>query len=99
MLATPLRTQVEFRSELDGDARVQRILAARARRKGRAGQAGVLVEAEFVPPQAVSHPDVDIVGVLRTPDRLAGVEGQADRLAVDFHLRRGAGDLAVLAAL
>src|SRR6202047_2000392 len=47
-----------------------------------------MVETELVLPVAPGNPHVDEVSVLRTPDRLAGVEGQTDRLAVQLGLGR-----------
>jgi hypothetical protein len=46
------------------------------------------VKAVLVLPVAVGNPDGNELRVLLSPDRLAGVEGQADRLAVQFRLSR-----------
>src|SRR5262245_34070615 len=49
-----------------------------------------MVEAELVLPVAVGNPEIDEVGVLRSPYCLAGVEGQTDRLAVELNCGAGA---------
>src|SRR5207237_740114 len=49
-----------------------------------AGNAVVVVEAELVLPVAVGNPEIDEVRVLRTPDRLGGVEGQTDRFRIEL---------------
>ena len=48
-----------------------------------------MVETELVLPVAPGDPQVHEVGVLRTQNRLGGVEGKADRLAVEFGLGGG----------
>src|SRR5580704_12395490 len=55
-------------------------------RDGADTRRGVVIEAELVLPVAVGDPQVDEVRVLRTHDRLAGVEGQTDWFAVELGL-------------
>ena len=50
----------------------------------------IVVEAEFVLPVAVGHPEVNEVRVFRAPHSLAGIERQADRFAVELDLGGGA---------
>src|ERR1700694_2846373 len=50
----------------------------------------IVVEAELVLPVAIGNPHVNEVRVFRTGEGLAGVEGQADRLAVELCLGGGA---------
>ena len=49
-----------------------------------------MVKAELVLPVAPGDPQIDKVGVLRSHERLAGVEGQTDRFAVELCLGCGA---------
>src|SRR5712671_4726459 len=85
--------EVVRRSELHRHTGVERALGAGtawtgdAAYGGRAGNGGsVVIEAELVLPVAIGNPDVHIVGPFRTPDRLGGVEGQADRLRIELNL-------------
>src|ERR1700751_522849 len=102
LLAAP-SSSVQFnRSELHGDASVDRRLGAGVvAHAGRdvARRAGGVIEAELVLPVAIGNPDVDEVGELRTPDRLRGIEGQTDRLGGELHSGRRAGKRIVFWAL
>ena len=78
-------------SELHSHTGVNSRLGAEIRAHGSAVQAAdarssTVVEAELVLPVAPGNPDGHELSVLRSPDRLAGVEGQTDRLAVEFGL-------------
>src|SRR5262245_66092706 len=75
------------KSELHGDAAIDgRLGTGMVAHAGRdvAGRAVLVVETELVLPVAVGHPDVDKVRIFRTPHRLRGIEGQADRLGVEL---------------
>src|SRR6202163_1375385 len=76
--------------ELHGDAGVNRRLrtgvGAHAVHGANAIDRTGMVETELVLPVAPGNPHVDEVSVLRTINRLAGVEGQTDRLAVQLGL-------------
>src|ERR1700677_3333086 len=50
----------------------------------------VVIKTELVLPVTVGHPGGHELSVLRTPERLGGVEGQTDRFAVQLGLGRGA---------
>src|SRR3978361_840181 len=89
LLAAPSFTRTQEGSELDRDTGVQGLLGAGAGHRADAGTAGVVIETELVFPVAIRDPDVHVVRVLRTPDHLAGIEGETDRLAVDLRLGLG----------
>src|ERR1700690_4020780 len=77
------------RLELHSDTGVNGRLGAGVRAdstgvQGADARSRIVVEAELVLPVAVGHPSRHELRVLRTQERLGGVESQADRLAVDF---------------
>src|SRR3954469_14542069 len=94
-IAAPLLSPGRIRRlELHGYAGVERrfgagVGAGTIRCQGADAGHRIVVEAELVLPVAIRNPDVDEVRVFRTRERLAGVEGQADRFAVELDLGGG----------
>jgi hypothetical protein len=90
-LATPPSLGKDLRSELRSYAGIHRVFGTAVGADDDAvlddvthAEFGIVVEAKLVLPVAPGDPDVDEVGVLRSQKRLAGVEGQTDRFAVEL---------------
>jgi len=65
---------LDDRSEFDGNAGVKRLLGAASCVRTRADRAEIMIKAELVPPVAIGHPYIEMMGIVRAPDHLANVE-------------------------
>src|SRR5579864_4010608 len=77
--------------ELDGHAGIHRLFgtAVVARALEQAAGAAIVVQPELILPIAVRNPEIDEVGIFRPPERVAGIEGQANGFGIQCrHGRR-----------